>query len=309
MNLKSTFETEYACAGDGTVLGFARREAPSLSTVVFAGHEQSGEWRARIAPGPVRQVVARAGRSWLLLENAVYETRDAGRTFATFPLPSGRHSGLAAAEDGPWVVSRDRQVLARRDDAWVVRWEAPALPSGELLARLIPVGRGILALTNRLRVLRGLDGDPTLRDYGENLPAPLSGGAHGAANVHVIDDTYFAYAGRLYLRKSTDACWSLAADAKLPELAGVVASNASEWVRTPWARDVWIGHDGLQIFESGPGRPLSPVWRPLPGAPQTSKNLVVGATTVLVSFRRALPALSGLVIGERGIEEVRLPVD
>ncbi len=290
------------------MLGFARREGPCLSTVLFAGREQAGEWRARIAPGPVRHLAACGARAWLLVGGAVYETCDAGLTFTTFSLPSRPHSVLAAASDGPWVAS-DAQVLAREGDAWSVRWEIPALLPEEAISRLVPSGREVFVLTNRLRVLRGAADDRSLRDYGEGLPAPLSGGTYATVNLQVLDDWRLAYAGGLYLRHADDARWTPATDREAPDLAGVMDSQSADWVLAPWSKDIWIGHDASQIFASGPGRPLSRLWRLPVGAPQTLKRLVTGRETVFVSLRRATSALSGLAITEGGVEELALPVD
>lgn len=235
MDLAKTFETEYACTRDGKMLGFARREVPSLGTVVFGGHEGSGEWRARIAPGFVRQLAARAGCSWLLGEGALYETRDGGLTFEVCSLPNRPHAVLVDSDDGPLLAS-GRQVISRNGDTWNVRWEVPSALPDEKISRLVALNRGVLALTNRLRIFRGVAGERSLRDYGDGLPAPLSGGAYQTPNVHVIGEWHLAYVGGLYLRRANDLAWTPAADVGAPELAGIVESQSAEWWRHPGPR-------------------------------------------------------------------------
>jgi hypothetical protein len=280
-----------------------------VSTVVFAGPERSagGDWGARIAPGPVLGLAARDGRAWLLTGHAAYETRDVGLRFVALAPPGESMSVLAAANDGP-LVAPGSQVLALEGGAWVVRWEMQSALEGETICGLVPLDGGVLALTNRRRVLRGTAGDRSLRDDSEGLPSPLAGGAYQTPNVHVVDEWHFAYVGGLYLRRAGEARWARAADRAPPELAGIVASQSAEWVRSPWARDVWIGHDGTQIFASGPGRPLAPLWRAPAGAPHTPKRLVAGANAVVLSLRRATPALSGLAIADGRMDAIRLPV-
>ncbi|HEY2514341.1 MAG TPA: hypothetical protein VGI39_25920 [Polyangiaceae bacterium] len=303
----SGFETDYACPGDSTALALIRREGRGAQTQLFAGFERSDRWSSPAMPAPVRQIVARGGRSWWLTPAAVHESRDGGLTSQEMPLPNGAQAVLAAGEDGP-LVAVGAQVLAHEGDVWGAFWELPAPLVDEKVSALIAMGREVLVMTNRLRIFRGAGGDRSLRDFSAGLPPPLSGGAYQTLNVRRLGDWYLGYAGRLYLRHAEDSSWK-PADASAPnELRGVVESHSPDWVAAPWARAVWIGHDGTKLLTSGPGLSLESLWSPPTGAPQIVKRLVAGKETVMASFRRATRDLSGVTITQGIAEAVRLPV-
>jgi hypothetical protein len=277
--------------------------------MLFEGRESGGDWRAVGAPSPIWTAVATPGAWWLRTEESLHRTGDRGASFAACALPAPSNGPVVLGPARPWVAAGDR-IVTREGDAWVTLWVLPAGRGDERIADLRLAGDEIFAATNRRRIYRGRAGQRQLEDYSQGLPPPLAdGGGSETPTMSMIDDWQLAFTGGLYLRRPGDPAWApLLEPTAPPELAGVAASQSADWVRSPWDEGVWIGTDGMALLECGPRRPLRRRWRPPEIGLHMAKGLTAGASTVILSLRRATGALSGVAVRQGGaVEPIALP--